>query len=137
MQLFTLLFDAGLLVLIWLVQCIIYPSFLHYRTENLRKWHRSYTRRLSYIVIPLMLGQLGTLVFITFTNPNTLNIIKLSLLLLVWLLTFSIFVPLHNAMENSNNTSTIAKNLVQKNWYRTILWSLIFGIGLWSFLFIP
>ncbi len=54
-----LLLDFGLVVLIWIIQRIVYPGFLHYSTENLVVWHRQYTSRFSAIVIPLMLAQLG------------------------------------------------------------------------------
>jgi len=39
--LIRLLFDFGLLVLIWLVQLVIYPSFLYYEQDNLKRWHEN------------------------------------------------------------------------------------------------
>ena len=54
-----LLVDFGLLVLIWIIQLIIYPSFLFYRAKELITWHKMYTKAIALIVIPLMLGQLG------------------------------------------------------------------------------
>jgi hypothetical protein len=52
------LIDFGLVVLLWLVQWIIYPSFLQVAPERLVKWHAQYTQRMGYIVMPLMFGQL-------------------------------------------------------------------------------
>jgi hypothetical protein len=53
-----LLFDAGLFVLIWMVQLMVYPSFLYYEKQNLVKWHNHYVKGLAIIVIPIMFGQL-------------------------------------------------------------------------------
>ena len=50
--------DFGLLVLIWMVQLVVYPGFKYYQRERLLEWHARYTSRISYIVGPLMLGQL-------------------------------------------------------------------------------
>ena len=47
---YALLVDAGLVVLIWMVQLIIYPSFLHY-DNNLVEWHHKYTSRIALIVV--------------------------------------------------------------------------------------
>ena len=55
--------DFGLVVLIWMIQLIVYPSFLHYTTTNLIKWHRKYTPLIGYIVGPLMLLQLGISIY--------------------------------------------------------------------------
>ena len=54
----TLLVDIGLVVLIWMVQLIVYPSFTFYSKENLVNWHQKYTARIAVIVIPLMFLQL-------------------------------------------------------------------------------
>ena len=35
--------DFGAVVLIWLVQLVIYPSFLHYAESDLVNWHKIYT----------------------------------------------------------------------------------------------
>ncbi|MAJ50932.1 MAG: hypothetical protein CMB82_04875, partial [Flammeovirgaceae bacterium] len=55
--LIRLLFDIGTLVLIWLVQLVIYPSFLFFERKNLKLWHDKYTKKVSFVVLPLMIGQ--------------------------------------------------------------------------------
>ncbi|GMN05463.1 hypothetical protein MTsPCn5_08510 [Croceitalea sp. MTPC5] len=130
MYLFALLFDTGLLVLIWLVQLVIYPGLKHYSLKNLKKWHRSYTKRITVVVLPLMFGQLLFTTLLAIKVFDTLNTIKLLMVITAWVLTFSIFVPLHGNIENTNENEAITKKLVVRNWSRTILWSLIFTIGL-------
>ncbi|MFT7429007.1 MAG: hypothetical protein ACI9IZ_001504, partial [Nonlabens sp.] len=41
LDLLQLLVDFGLVVLIWIVQLIIYPSFLYYGSKTLNKWHKT------------------------------------------------------------------------------------------------
>lgn len=94
-----LLFDSGLLVLIWMVQLIVYPGFAYYSFSDLRKWHAVYTKRISYVVIPLMVGQLVLAVLEAFTAPNASAIVGLALVLLVWVFTFGVFVPLHHTIS--------------------------------------
>ena len=53
-----LLLDFGLCILIWMVQLIVYPSFLFFSDNNLFTWHKTYTKAIALIVMPLMLGQL-------------------------------------------------------------------------------
>ncbi len=57
-DLLRLLVDMGLLILTWLVQLVIYPSFLYYDATDLKKWHSIYTGRITFVVLPLMLTQL-------------------------------------------------------------------------------
>ena len=94
-----ILFDAGLFVLIWMIQLIVYPSFLHYSNANLNTWHQVYTKRLAVIVIPLMLGQLTLAVIQLIYNATIENIIILILILAIWISTFLQFVPIHNYIK--------------------------------------
>ena len=57
-----LLLDFGLCILIWMVQLVVYPSFLFFSFNNLFTWHKTYTKAIALIVIPLMLGQLGIVI---------------------------------------------------------------------------
>ncbi len=120
-----LLFDSGLVVLIWMIQLVVYPSFLYYEKDNLIKWHKHYTSRLSLIVIPLMFGQLILAVIQLVQFPAIETMVGLSLVIAVWISTFLLFVPIHNQIFKNNSTITLLKQLVKRNWLRTILWTLI------------
>jgi len=121
-----LLLDFGLVVLIWIIQRIVYPSFLHYNTENLVRWHRIYTSRFSAIVIPLMFGQLGISIYQAFTNTSLYTVSSLVIIIFIWISTFAIFVPIHSIISNENSSKSDLVSLVNKNWMRTILWTLLF-----------
>jgi len=124
-----LLLDFGLVVLIWIIQLIVYPSFLYYRNENLVAWHREYTSRFSFIVIPLMFGQLGISIYQVSTYANVYTALGLVIILLIWISTFSKFVPIHTNISKGIASEKMLNSLVTKNWLRTSLWSLLFVIN--------
>lgn len=121
-----LLFDTGLLVLIWMVQLVVYPSFKYYDKQNLIIWHKQYAVGLAVIVIPLMFGQLIVASMQWFNTSSTETLLSLVLVLLVWMLTFIVFVPLHKKIAEHKATASLLKILVVRNWWRTLLWTLIF-----------
>ena len=124
-----LLLDFGLVVLIWIIQLIVYPSFLYYRNENLVAWHREYTSRFSFIVIPLMFGQLGISIYQVSTYANVYTALGLVIILLIWISTFLQFVPIHTNISKGIASEKMLNSLVTKNWLRTSLWSLLFVIN--------
>lgn len=121
-----LLFDFGLLVLIWMVQRIIYPGFLHYSSKDLIKWHREYTSRFTYIVMPLMLGQLCIAIYQLILEIDAYTVISLIIIVLIWLSTFLLFVPIHSKISKGNVNEKLLNQLVYKNWMRTFLWTVLF-----------
>ena len=134
LALLRLLIDFGFVVLIWCVQLVIYPSFAHYTNENLLKWHRSYTKRVTYIVLPLMFSQLILGVIDLFQYRNWYTILSLVIIFVLWWLTFKIFVPLHFSIDENRPVDNVCPKLVTKNWWRTTLWTLLFIISLMNFL---
>ena len=51
-------------------------------------------------------------------------------ILVCWILTFFVSVPLHRKIERNDTTRETRQKLIATNWPRTILWSVIFGLGL-------
>ncbi len=129
-----LLSDFGLVVLIWMVQIIIYPSFHYYAAKDLFIWHSKYTNLITFIVLPLMFIQLGTTGFLTFKSGSTLHIVQLVLIVGIWLSTFAQAVPLHNKIALDVDLSRSISQLVKVNWIRTILWSLIFMLSFYEYI---
>ena len=129
LQFYRLLFDFGLVVLIWLVQLVIYPSFKYYQSEDLPKWHKHYTLRVSYVVLPLMLAQLIIVGLQLWGSFTFYTISSFIIVLMLWASTFLFFVPLHNQIGTYEFDKTTIKKLVNKNWFRTILWTLLFLIS--------
>lgn len=49
--------DAGLAVLGWTVQLVAYPALAFVEASRFRDWHILHSRRISIVVVPLMLAQ--------------------------------------------------------------------------------
>lgn len=126
------LFNFGLLVLTWMVQLIVYPGFQYYTAENLDRWHQAYTPAISVIVIPLMFGQLFLTGYQLLKTPGLVSIVVFILVIAVWALTFVRAVPLHNQLAVGTDTENAIKSLLSVHWYRTVVWTLIFVLGLFS-----
>lgn len=124
-----LLIDAGFLVLIWAVQLVIYPSFSYYEKTNLLIWHRSYTKRVTVIVLPLMFGQFILGIIHLWQLQDWYTTISIVIIIFLWLLTFLVFVPLHQSIDNNKPVTNVCKKLVNYNWIRTFLWSCLFIIS--------
>ena len=103
-----------------MVQLIIYPSFKNYDNSNFRSFHSSYTKKMFFIVGPIMIIELlSTLYFViknTFLFPSTI-------VALIWLTTFFLIVPVHNSLNSAFSIRT-HKKLLRLNIVRTSFWVL-------------
>lgn len=127
---FRTLLDFGMVVILWLVQLVIYPSFLTCDPSRLVDWHKTYTQRVSWIIIPIMFTQLPLMLWLTVSEQEIADISALFCLLLCWVLTFSVSVPLHRKIDAGDTRRETLERLIKTNWPRTILWSLVFLLGL-------
>ncbi|MEO0790007.1 MAG: hypothetical protein AAFY36_15170 [Bacteroidota bacterium] len=129
-----LVFDSAALVLIWLVQLVIYPSFLYMDKQDFLVWHPIYTRKVTWVVMPIMLGQLVIYGVLLVNSPSPDLWMNTALVGLAWLITFVYAVPLHMTIEQANQPKRKAAKLVTINWYRTAIWTAIFLVDIWVLL---
>jgi uncharacterized protein YacL len=129
----SLLVDAGLVILIWMVQLIIYPSFLYYTKENLYTWHQKYTSKIAVIVVPLMLFQLIFGLIISFYFPIINHFIYLCIVIFLWVFTLLSFAPLHFKISDGNVNNKLLTTLIHRNWIRTLLWSFLLIFHFFTF----
>ena len=126
------LVDFGLVILIWLVQLIIYPSFRYCAPAELAVWHPKYSNLITLIVGPLMLAQVGLVGRDTYLNASWLTLSSAGLVALMWAATAFISVPIHNAIAAGDASPATLSRLVDTNWIRTIGWTLLFVLGLYD-----
>mgnify|MGYP006436134413 FL=1 len=131
-----LLLDFGLCILIWMVQLIVYPSFLFFSDNNLFTWHKTYTKAIALIVIPLMLGQLGIAIYQVFLAQNIYTLVSIVFVVFLWGITLLKFAPMHQQISEGNTQIQLLKTLVQMNWIRTMIWTLLFVLSSASVLFL-
>lgn len=120
LHIFSTFFLTGL---IWVIQLVHYPSFRFIDSDNFIAFEKFHTSRISFIVMPLMFTELFSGFYLVFNNisPHLLKY-NFTLVLIIWLSTFFLSVPLHSKLSEGKNIQVISK-LTLTNWPRTILWS--------------
>ncbi len=124
--LFNLVLSFIAVGLIWTIQLVHYPSMRYIPKDKFPEYHNFHSTRISILAMPLMLAELVTSIMLWYQNLNnaiqTVFLINLIIVVLIWLSTFLIQVPLHNALSKEKNTEKLSK-LILSNWIRTLLWS--------------
>jgi len=115
------LFMTGL---VWFVQIVHYPLFQKITTDFVA-YELLHTRLTGRITAPLMLVELAATLLMWWYWPSyyVLNLILSFLLLLIWISTFFIQIPLHNKLCKAFNIEQ-CRRLSNTNWIRTIAWTL-------------
>lgn len=114
--------DSGLFVLIWLVQVIIYPSFRYIDRAELNYWHQQYTRKILYFVGPLLFVQTAVIALQVLFDPLVYMVDGL-LLGGIWINTFFIAIPIHNAIDRGESLDKNILKLLRVNRWRAFLWT--------------
>jgi len=97
--------------------------------------HRKYMSRLNPIVILLMLGQLFVSVYQITISIDSYTISSFVIILLIWLSTLLQFVPIHSDISKGKASKSLLKKLVLTNWIRTIMWTLLFTISCFRYIY--
>ena len=128
-SLFTNLIMVGVSLI---TQFVTYPSFKLIKSITFSEFHKSYTKKMLFIVAPVMILELiSSLLLVIFDiSDNNTEIGLLITLILIWLLTFFTIVPIHNKLTVNYNKD-LNQKLIKLNGLRTILWilKLILFIG--------
>lgn len=109
--------------LIWMVQLVHYPSFPYVDQQKFGAFHAFHSQTITWIVMPVMVVELALAVLLVTKSPDLFWKFNLAGLVLIWLATASLSVPIHNQLAIAP-TEALAARLVWTNWPRTILWSL-------------
>ncbi len=132
LQIVRNLFDFGIVIVVWLAQVIMYPSLAHIEPDAFVSWHRKYSSRIAFFVIPLLCGQAIIVGIMIWFYGDVLTILSAPIILLCWASTFGLSVPCHSKLQRSGKNLSVIRRLVWTNLVRTILWSLVLVIGLWQ-----
>ena len=110
---------------IWVIQLVHYPSFHFIELKQYTTFQRFHMSRISYVVIPAMLTELFTLIFliIFMDKIDTLVTVSGLLLIIIWLMTAVFFSGVHQKLTLGYDKSVV-NSLVKLNWGRTLLWTL-------------
>lgn len=108
---------------IWIIQLVHYPAFRFIDKSKFEAFENFHTKNITFFVAPVMMIELVSS-FLVYQYLSAYSFFtNLLSILVLWLTTFFIFVPLHGKLNNGYQLQTINK-LINLNWIRTILWSL-------------
>jgi len=138
MENLVLLAHAGatlyLVGLIWIVQILIYPLMGHVGADGYSAYHNLHTSRITPIVAPAMIVELLTAIYFVFAADEKIDYrlfwLGLALILIIWISTFLLQVPLHEKLAKEF-AGDVQQRLVWTNWIRTIAWTLRGALVLW------
>lgn len=114
---------VSILTLIIMVQVLIYPQFRHVGQNELSSYSRFHIKRISWVVVPIMLSELLSLVGVWMNTElrSLWLVVGTGVLGLIWGLTFTKIAPLHEKIASTANPKLIP-TLVKLNLIRTLLW---------------
>ncbi len=119
--------------LIWFVQIVHYPLFQLASRDRFERYAAEHQRRTGFVVVPIMLVELGTALALLAAPPLGLGRgllwLGAALLALAWLSTFILQVPLHMRLSQGWSPTAI-QALVRTNWLRTAAWTARAGVAL-------
>ena len=103
-----------------MVQLIIYPSFKNYSESTFKSFHSAYTKKMLFIVGPIMILELLSTLYLFINNSF---LFPTSIVTLIWLTTFFLIVPVHQSLNSSFNIRN-HKKLLRLNFVRSTFWVL-------------
>ncbi len=119
---------------IWIVQVVHYPLFKAVGATAFPAYERAHVRRISFVVIPLMLAELGSAIVLLWNHPAAIPrrepVIGLLLLAIIWCSTALLQAPQHRLLQAGFDDRAY-RRLVTTNWIRTIAWTLRSLLALW------
>ena len=118
--------DVAMAAVSWLILLCTYPDFARWRAEGFAEAHEDYTRRVGWVVGPLLLAQLGGHVWLTVFAGGGFG---LGLVLVSWALTAAWSVPCHRRLQQEGPSSPALAELVRSHAWRTALWTILAGVS--------
>ena len=118
--LFNFFISAFMFGLILTTQIVSYPMFLNVE-KNFSVYHMNYVNKISTIAAPFMIIEFSLSLIFVFLIGSYNSISSFLIMVLIFLCTFFIQVPIHEKLKNSFNIS-LCNRLIKTNWIRVFLW---------------
>ena len=118
--LFNFFISAFMFGLILTTQIVSYPMFLNVE-KNFSVYHMHYVNKISTIAAPFMIIEFSLSLLFVFLIGSYTSISSFLIMVLIFLCTFFIQVPIHEKLKKSFNIS-LCNRLIKTNWIRVFLW---------------
>ncbi len=107
------------------VQIVHYPLMARVGRDAFERYEAGHTVRTAWVVIPLMVTELSTAVWLAAlpaaAADRPLAYVGLALLAVIWLSTALVQAPLHGRLSKGFDEALHGR-LVRSNWVRTLAW---------------
>ncbi|QHT65418.1 hypothetical protein GXP67_01370 [Rhodocytophaga rosea] len=124
----NLVVSAVLTGLIWFVQIVHYPLFLKIPATAFKDFQMQHMHTTTQVVsVPMLVELLLSIGLLTATYPGKSTFTHYCVfvcIVIIWLVTFFISVPIHNQLVLLGYNESLIKQLVTTNWLRTFAWTL-------------
>jgi len=114
--------DVAMAAVSWLILLCTYPDFARWRMDDFARHHEAYTRRVGWVVGPLLLAQLAGHAWLAWRGEGGL---ALPLVLVNWGITAAWSVPCHRRLQEEGPTSSALPSLIHSHAWRTWCWSAV------------
>ena len=120
----TLLLALVMTGVIWTVQLVVYPAFRLVPDDGWRAYHAQHSRRITYVVGPVMLVELatGVLLIAGDTVDGALPWVAFGATLVALGMTGAVHSPDHGRL-GAGPARRIVDRLITTGWLRTAAWS--------------
>ena len=118
--------DAAMAAVSWLILLCTYPDFARWRAEGFAVHHEAYTRRVGWVVGPLLLAQLGGHAWLAVGAGRYWGLL---LVCACWALTAFWSVPCHRRLQQEGPASPALVSLIRSHAWRTALWTILAGLA--------
>lgn len=137
-----ILFEFASVVVFCMLQFIIYPSLKFYSEENLKKWYNFGRDRIFLFALVIAPMHLVSTVFQLLNRQNAYTITSISVILLLWIMHYTIIEPKHRKiMFGIGSSEEHRHNISKHNFIRILLllfllcwttYNTFKDLGLWS-----
>ena len=93
--------------------------------DGFKSTHMFHSTAITFVVMPAMLLELtlGAVVLWQRGPQNAPALAGFGLILLIWITTFFVIVPLHGRLQTEGFQANIHTSLCRWNWLRTLAWT--------------
>ena len=113
--------DFALAAVCWLILLCTYPDFARWRAEGFSAAHDAYTRKVGWVIGPLLALQMVGHLAVAYLDGAYLG---LALVVVCWALTAGWSVPCHRRLRDEGPASPALDGLIRSHRWRTALWTL-------------
>jgi len=123
LEIIRLVTECLLVVMIWPIQLVIYPSFQKLNINDQARVHLHYTLLISAIASPIIIIHFITTGYELLLSTNLFTILRLLATSIAIAVTFFLIAPIHLAILIFEPTNKQFIRITQRNWIRTIAWT--------------